>query len=310
MKDKDFVANVERGKPATYTGDKKAKMAAKTNKKWVRLATVFAYVLSVSLAAIILAIYYSLIWKPVRPGGETGGSSGPTTPGSEVLNATAFASDRPKIVSSNSTGGGRANFDPLKRSSPLQNTASYPTLMEDAMAEYTDPTSANALSPTEHRGPAMITPQERRLGTEGELDAEEGSVTLFLPLPSTLAGIEALKPDTRDPEIISTIPAHITPQASFTPPLTDTPKSLQDPLIRATKDIKGISADFQVFTPAQGPTDAADHASALSNLNDKALGSTASLENQAGEAEIRHESQGYTDSPVTQTGHTSATGSL
>lgn len=58
------MPNMERGKPATYTGDKKAKMAAKTNKKWVRLATVFAYVLSVSLAAIILAIYYSLIWKP------------------------------------------------------------------------------------------------------------------------------------------------------------------------------------------------------------------------------------------------------
>lgn len=58
------MPNMERGKPATYTGDKKAKMAAKTNKKWVRLATVFAYVLSVSLAAIILAIYYSLIWSP------------------------------------------------------------------------------------------------------------------------------------------------------------------------------------------------------------------------------------------------------
>lgn len=58
------MPNMERGKPATYTGDKKAKMAAKTNKKWVRLATVFAYVLSVSLAAIILAIYYSLIWTP------------------------------------------------------------------------------------------------------------------------------------------------------------------------------------------------------------------------------------------------------
>lgn len=64
MRDRDFMPNMERGKPATYTGDKKAKMAAKTNKKWVRLATVFAYVLSVSLAAIILAIYYSLIWKP------------------------------------------------------------------------------------------------------------------------------------------------------------------------------------------------------------------------------------------------------
>lgn len=46
-------------------------MAAKTNKKWVRLATVFAYVLSVSVAAIILAIYYSLIWKPT-----SGSSSG------------------------------------------------------------------------------------------------------------------------------------------------------------------------------------------------------------------------------------------
>ncbi|CAB1342612.1 unnamed protein product [Coregonus sp. 'balchen'] len=64
MRDRDFMPNIERGKPATYTGEKKAKMAAKTNKKWVRLATVFAYVLSVSLAAIILAIYYSLIWKP------------------------------------------------------------------------------------------------------------------------------------------------------------------------------------------------------------------------------------------------------
>lgn len=64
MRDRDFIPNMERGKPATYTGDKKAKMAAKTNKKWVRLATVFAYVLSVSLAAIILAIYYSLLWKP------------------------------------------------------------------------------------------------------------------------------------------------------------------------------------------------------------------------------------------------------
>lgn len=69
------MPNMERGKPPTYTGDKKAKMAAKTNKKWVRLATVFAYVLSVSLAAIILAIYYSLIWKPT-----TSSSSGSKLP--------------------------------------------------------------------------------------------------------------------------------------------------------------------------------------------------------------------------------------
>lgn len=77
MRDRDFMPNMERGKPATYTGDKKAKMAAKTNKKWVRLATVFAYVLSVSLAAIILAVYYSLIWKPTSQGlGVTDSSVG------------------------------------------------------------------------------------------------------------------------------------------------------------------------------------------------------------------------------------------
>lgn len=43
--------------------EKKPKLQ-NTNKKWVRLATVFVYVVSVSLAAIVLAIYYSMIWKP------------------------------------------------------------------------------------------------------------------------------------------------------------------------------------------------------------------------------------------------------
>ncbi|CAI5696892.1 unnamed protein product [Oreochromis niloticus] len=78
MRERDFMPNMERGKPATYTGDKKAKMAAKTNKKWVRLATVFAYVLSVSLAAIILAIYYSLIWKPTSASSSAGKPVVPT----------------------------------------------------------------------------------------------------------------------------------------------------------------------------------------------------------------------------------------
>ena len=48
-----------------YNGDKtKTKGTSKTNKKWVRLATVLMYVLAVSLAAIVLAIYYSLVWEP------------------------------------------------------------------------------------------------------------------------------------------------------------------------------------------------------------------------------------------------------
>ncbi|GFR80998.1 proline-rich protein 24 [Elysia marginata] len=62
-------------KGPTFTTDKassnKSKMAAKTNKKWVRLATVLAYVLAVSLAAIVLATYYSLIWQPrLKKNGE------------------------------------------------------------------------------------------------------------------------------------------------------------------------------------------------------------------------------------------------
>ncbi|XP_078798798.1 uncharacterized protein LOC144990087 [Oryzias latipes] len=52
------------GKPATYTGDKKARDMARFNKKWVRVLTVLAYVLAVSVAAIVLAVYYSLIWEP------------------------------------------------------------------------------------------------------------------------------------------------------------------------------------------------------------------------------------------------------
>ncbi|XP_074773946.1 putative transmembrane protein INAFM2 [Athene noctua] len=93
MKEKE--AGAERGKPATYTGDKKARMAAKTNKKWVRLATVLAYVLSVSLAAIVLAVYYSLIWQPVRGGGGSGPAVTTSQPRAAPLPTGPAASHSP-----------------------------------------------------------------------------------------------------------------------------------------------------------------------------------------------------------------------
>lgn len=95
MKEKEPPA--ERGKPATYTGDKKARMAAKTNKKWVRLATVLAYVLSVSLAAIVLAVYYSLIWQPVRGGAasQTRLPTGPSAAGRTTPGPSTEPSTRP-----------------------------------------------------------------------------------------------------------------------------------------------------------------------------------------------------------------------
>ncbi|KAL7873443.1 hypothetical protein AOLI_G00125140 [Acnodon oligacanthus] len=97
MRERDFAPGADRGKPATYTGDKKAKMAAKTNKKWVRLATVFAYVLSVSLAAIILAVYYSLIWKP------TAASTSPPSYGRPGTTAPPNATTDADMGSGNNT---------------------------------------------------------------------------------------------------------------------------------------------------------------------------------------------------------------
>ncbi|XP_036398768.1 uncharacterized protein LOC118787346 [Megalops cyprinoides] len=114
MRERDFMPNMERGKPATYTGDKKAKMAAKTNKKWVRLATVFAYVLSVSLAAIILAIYYSLIWKPTSASSSAGRPDVPE----EVTVAYNFS-----VNISTNTNTTDSNFTQTDLF-PLNNTAS------------------------------------------------------------------------------------------------------------------------------------------------------------------------------------------
>ncbi|XP_012583955.1 PREDICTED: putative transmembrane protein INAFM2 [Condylura cristata] len=119
MKERD-AAPAERGKPATYTGDKKAKMAAKTNKKWVRLATVFAYVLSVSLAAIVLAVYYSLIWQPVGAG-TSGGAVGPPPGGSNATGPSGTSGAA--TAEPNATGSSRReaprDAPPLQAARPL-----------------------------------------------------------------------------------------------------------------------------------------------------------------------------------------------
>lgn len=84
-----FRSNASNSAPKgpTFSGDKnKTKMAAKTNKKWVRLATVLAYVLAVSLAAIVLAVYYSFIWDPKL---KTSTISPPTTNGDAFEDVTS-----------------------------------------------------------------------------------------------------------------------------------------------------------------------------------------------------------------------------
>lgn len=128
MRERDFMPNMERGKPATYTGDKKAKMAAKTNKKWVRLATVFAYVLSVSLAAIILAIYYSLIWKPTSASSSTEKPKGEVTP---TANISTNISTSNNVSEWNSTQTRMLSFTQTR----LDTTPQSPAFQWDDRAE-------------------------------------------------------------------------------------------------------------------------------------------------------------------------------
>lgn len=53
-----------RNKAPVYTSDKRAKFTQRANKKWVRLATVFGYMIAVSMPAVILSVYYTCFWNP------------------------------------------------------------------------------------------------------------------------------------------------------------------------------------------------------------------------------------------------------
>ncbi|CAK6976787.1 uncharacterized protein LOC128375559 [Scomber scombrus] len=152
MRERDFMPNMERGKPATYTGDKKAKMAAKTNKKWVRLATVFAYVLSVSLAAIILAIYYSLIWKPTSASSSAGR---PGVPGEVTPNAT--------ISTNISTISNVSEWNSTQTGLPFNQTRQGTTPDPGTTFQWVDRAENVAVSPRSVGGEIALSQQEEGL---------------------------------------------------------------------------------------------------------------------------------------------------
>ncbi|KAM4013951.1 putative transmembrane protein INAFM2 [Anomaloglossus baeobatrachus] len=220
MKDKDFIANVERGKPATYTGDKKAKMAAKTNKKWVRLATVFAYVLSVSLAAIILAVYYSLIWKPVRTSGDVGHK--PEEPNTSV---SANATGAPNVNSSDSLP---ANLDQAKRFTFLEEADQQKMIDDDGISAPT--TRVSTGKGTEMQ--ATIDPNQR--------NEESGTLSVTMALKQT---IEDVTPGDMTSEN--------TPSQA---PLVT--QSIGKSFTQMTKDVTGTS---QEMATAQYSSDSVDH---------------------------------------------------
>lgn len=120
-----FVHQNSMGKQPTYTADKKAKIAARANKKWVRLATVLAYVISVSMAAIVLAIYYTFMWNP-----KTDNTSGIGNKSRVALalkgnpsNCITLTenSNQTNATNEDSTNKYETGSEPLKRSSPVSN---------------------------------------------------------------------------------------------------------------------------------------------------------------------------------------------
>lgn len=146
----------ERGRPATYTGEQKAKLVAKANKKWVRLATVVVYVLSVSLAAVILAVYYSLIWKPTAgPGLSRTGEPGAATSGTEVNNKTCINKDPRASDGPHGPGSGDASPGDSALPPPVPSTG--PAEPPQAGQGFTSPVSVTAEDPSNlptHRLPA------------------------------------------------------------------------------------------------------------------------------------------------------------
>ncbi|XP_036405927.1 uncharacterized protein LOC118792235 [Megalops cyprinoides] len=166
MRERDFMPSMERGKPATYTGDKKAKMAAKTNKKWVRLATVFAYVLSVSLAAIILAIYYSLIWKP---------TSASSAGRPEVPEGVSGAANLSTNISTNfSSVGNASDTNSTHRDLFLLNATSATALPTEAKAKAFH-WGESSKSPTDL--PSDISPSVTQVGPTGHYTATQSYTT-------------------------------------------------------------------------------------------------------------------------------------
>uniref|UniRef100_A0A4W3GDP2 InaF motif containing 2 n=1 Tax=Callorhinchus milii TaxID=7868 RepID=A0A4W3GDP2_CALMI len=53
------------------------KLLTKAQKTWMKLVTVFGYLLCVSMASVILVVYYTMIWDPLKPPSMRRGSPWP-----------------------------------------------------------------------------------------------------------------------------------------------------------------------------------------------------------------------------------------
>ncbi|XP_029937783.1 uncharacterized protein LOC115380728 [Myripristis murdjan] len=225
MRERDFMPNMERGKPATYTGDKKAKMAAKTNKKWVRLATVFAYVLSVSLAAIILAIYYSLIWKPTSASSYAGKPGVPEEV-TTTANISTNISTSNNVSESNSTQTELLSFNQTRQGAKAHSQAfqwdGRANSADGARAEIAHSQQEEGLYASSH-GHTTTGAAERSGTLTRDTHASQHGVSHYIPSGTRASGAahnedeerdahrRADGADTRDPEQAAADAATVSP---------------------------------------------------------------------------------------------------
>ncbi|TTC73826.1 hypothetical protein Baya_14734 [Bagarius yarrelli] len=175
MRERDFMPNVERGKPATYTGDKKAKMARRPTKS-------------------------GLIWKPTShgtglwvPGGTKGNNSasvnistglnGTSTNYTQADNGTS-ANGTQIDFSFNATGAENesAEGNPTLRSysAAIKYTPASDQINQNAFKQYrSDPNSVSDTSPSDaKREKRDAVPEKylrpRKESSEPEQSRQEG----------------------------------------------------------------------------------------------------------------------------------------
>lgn len=175
----------ERGKPATYTGEKKAQLVARANRKWVRLVTVLVYVLAVSLAAVLLAVYYSLIWRPTAGPGpaRTGTRRTENQTGSEpgTRRNTANKSNNTCFKVSDASGDIDKNTQ-TNRSDRQSGPGPVPSVPQ-AGPDVTSPAAVTAEDPSNlptHRPAGRPDPDQEGdgSGTENRTPSEDDRMTL------------------------------------------------------------------------------------------------------------------------------------
>lgn len=167
----------------------------------MRLFTVVLYVLSVSLAAVILAVYYSLIWRP---------TAGPTRTGTKGPGVTTFRT----IITDVTKPGGADRNNQTKCSNSICNNdtinmkfiSNFINLPVDTKTNKSDKTNTHStgspdsqtansaqVPPVPSTGPAEPPQAGQGLTSPGRTTAEPPAVTA--EDPSNLPTHRAAEPD-------------------------------------------------------------------------------------------------------------------